>query len=157
MKSINLHTITGNVGRDPYYKPGHGNSSFIAFSVATSTSWKDKNDEWKEKTQWHNVKIFGKLADKLSSALAKGTPVFVSGRHEYETKTGKDGKERNDSYILADNVYVLVREEAEPGQRKAGGAQRRKDQQDSAGPMGTADDLDDAYYSVGGGDEDIPF
>lgn len=156
MRSLNEHKIVGNVGKDPYYKPGHGNGSFIAFSVATTVNWKDKNDEWQSNTQWHDVKAFGKMADKLSSTVHKGTPVFVSGSHEYE-KREKDGKEYNYSFIRATEIYVIAREEkeegAETGRRSGGGARRRKPADE--GP--TAPPADDDFYAVGGGDDDIPF
>jgi single-strand DNA-binding protein len=75
--NLNQLSITGFIGRDAETKYLPNGAPVTKFSVATKESWKDENDEWKEKTQWHNVSAFGKGFVQLTDWLLKGAHIFV--------------------------------------------------------------------------------
>lgn len=107
MASVNKVILVGNLGKDPEtrYLPDGGAVTNI--SLATTESWKDKaSGEKKEKTEWHRVGFFGKLAEIAGEYLKKGSQVYVEGRiqtREYE----KEGVKRYSTEIIADRMQML--------------------------------------------------
>ena len=106
MASVNKVIIIGNLGRDPEtrYMPDGG--AITNVSVATTDTWKDKNGEKQEKTEWHRVAFFGKLAEIAGEYLKKGSQVYVEGRlqtREWE----KDGVKRYTTEIVANQMQML--------------------------------------------------
>ena len=77
--NLNQLSIIGFVGKNAETKYLPNGTPVTKFSVATKKSWKDENDEWKEKTQWHNVVAFGKSFAQMADRLVKGAHVFVQG------------------------------------------------------------------------------
>lgn len=77
--NLNQLSIIGYIGRSAQTKYLANGTAVTKFSVATRKSWKDENNEWKEKTQWHNVAAFGKGFEQLAERLVKGAHVFVQG------------------------------------------------------------------------------
>jgi single-strand DNA-binding protein len=77
--NFNQYTILGFIGKDAEVKFLPNGTPVVKFSVATKKSWKDDSEEWKEKTQWHNVVAFGQGFQQLAARLDKGTHVFVQG------------------------------------------------------------------------------
>ena len=77
--NLNQLSIIGFLGKDAEQKSLQNGTSVVKFSVATKRSWKDKNDDWQERTQWHQVVGFGDGFAKLAERLAKGAHVFVQG------------------------------------------------------------------------------
>jgi len=91
---MNRVTLLGRIGREPETRT-FDNSSVTSFSLATTETFKDRNGERKEKTEWHNVSFWGKLGDSVAKYFKKGDPILVEGKvtyREYE----KDGRK---SYI----------------------------------------------------------
>ncbi len=76
---INQHTILGYTGKAPEVKTLPNGTPVVCFSVATKKSWKDDNGDWKEKTQWHDVRAFGNAFSKIAERLVKGCLVYVQG------------------------------------------------------------------------------
>lgn len=102
MSGVNKVIILGRLGQDP---KRYGTA--LKFSVATSEKWKDKESgELKEVTTWHNITVFGKLADLCESYLQKGREVFVEGKLQTE-KYEKDGKTQYSTSIIANTVQFL--------------------------------------------------
>jgi single-strand DNA-binding protein len=106
MASVNKVILVGNLGRDPEtrYMPDGG--AITNISVATTEQWKDKNGEKQEKTEWHRVAFFGKLAEIAGEYLKKGSQVYVEGRlqtREWE----KDGVQRYTTEIIANQMQML--------------------------------------------------
>lgn len=134
--SLNKAMLIGNLGRDPDTKSLPSGQSVCEFSVATTERYNDREGNKQEKTQWHRVKAFGKLADVCSQYLAKGRQVYVEGRietREYEARDG--GGKRYITEIVANSVQFLGAKGESNG--------RRADT--DGGSMSAADD------------EDIPF
>jgi len=107
MASVNKVIIIGNLGRDPdvRYMPDGGAVANI--SVATTESWKDKSGEKQERTEWHRVAFFGKLAEIAGEYLKKGSQVYVEGSLRTRKWQDKEGKERYTTEIVADRMQML--------------------------------------------------
>ena len=106
-RGINKVILVGNVGRDPETRYSAGGMAVTTVSVATSEAWKDKQSgEQKEKTEWHRVKFFGRLAEIAGEYLKKGSQVYIEGSlrtEEYE----KDGVKRYSTDIVAAEMQML--------------------------------------------------
>ena len=125
MASVNKVIIVGNLGRDPEtrYMPEGG--AITNISVATTDKWKDKNGELQEKTEWHRVAFFGKLAEIAGEYLKKGGQVYIEGRlrtEEYE----KDGIKRWSTDIMADEMQMLGSKGGGAGGEGGGGERRER-------------------------------
>ena len=107
MASINKVIIIGNLGRDPEtrYMPDGG--AICNISVATTDKWKDKNGEMQEKTEWHRVAFFGKLAEIAGEYLKKGSQVYVEGRLQTRKWQDKDGQDKYSTEIVANQMQML--------------------------------------------------
>ncbi|MFZ3323179.1 MAG: single-stranded DNA-binding protein, partial [Usitatibacter sp.] len=106
MASVNKVIIVGNLGRDPETRYMPEGNAITNISVATTDKWKDKNGEMQEKTEWHRVAFFGKLAEIAGEYLKKGSQVYVEGRlqtREWE----KDGVKRYTTEIIANQMQML--------------------------------------------------
>jgi len=106
-RGINRSTILGFLGSDPSTRYGVSGNAVTTIRVATSESWKDKTTgQQQERTEWHRIKFFGRLAEVASEYLKKGSQVFIEGKHrteEYE----KDGAKHYDSFILAEELQMI--------------------------------------------------
>jgi len=125
---LNHVQLIGFLGKDPEQRQTRGNgTNFLVFSVATQESWKDTNDEWQSKTEWHRVVVFNRLAEALAGKLRKGDHVLVEGtlvstKYEREpgegkkTNKGKNGKRIAQTFwnIRAASIRKLNRSEQPP-------------------------------------------
>jgi single-strand DNA-binding protein len=107
MASVNKVILVGNLGRDPEtrYMPDGG--AIANISVATTDVWKDKNGEKQEKTEWHRVAFFGKLAEIAGEYLKKGSQVYVEGRLQTRKWQDKEGVDKYTTEIVADRMQML--------------------------------------------------
>jgi single-strand DNA-binding protein len=101
--------IIGNLGRDPEtrYMPEGG--AVTNLSIATTDKWKDKNGELQEKTEWHRVSMFGKLAEIAAEYLKKGAQVYVEGRLQTRKWQDKDGSDKYSTEVVANVMQMLGR------------------------------------------------
>jgi len=100
--------LLGNLGRDPEVRTFPNGDSVCNFSIATSTSWKDKNSgDKKEKTEWHNIVMYRKLAEIAGEYLKKGSSVFVEGSLQTRKWQTKDGQDRYTTEVVADTMQML--------------------------------------------------
>lgn len=107
MASVNKVILIGNVGRDPESRYLANGDQVVNFSLATTDMWKDKNGNKQEKTEWHNVTAFRKLAEIASNYIRKGGSVYVEGRIESNKYTDKQGVEKIGFQIIADSIRLL--------------------------------------------------
>jgi single-strand DNA-binding protein len=110
--SVNTVILIGNVGRDPEVKHTQDSTPVANFSLATSKSWKGKDGEWQENTQWHRIVCWDKIAEQAGKLL-KGQQVYVMGELEYRkyVPRGED-KEVTVAEIRASRIVSLVKREA---------------------------------------------
>jgi single-strand DNA-binding protein len=107
MASVNKAIIVGNLGRDPEMRYTASGDTISSFSVATTETWKDKQGEKQEKTEWHNITIFGKLGEIAGEYLKKGSSVYLEGRIQTDKYTDKAGIEKYSTKIIADRMQML--------------------------------------------------
>jgi single-strand DNA-binding protein len=107
MASVNKSIIIGALGRDPEIRYMPNGDAICNISVATSESWKDKNGEKQERTEWHRVSMFGKLAEIAVEYLKKGASVYLEGKLQTRKWTDKDGAEKYTTEIIADRMQML--------------------------------------------------
>jgi len=109
-KGINKVIIVGNLGNDPEVRFTPNGSAVTKISIATSESWKDKNSgQTKDKTEWHNVVFFGKLAEIAGEYLKKGSQVYIEGKlktDKYQDKAS--GQDRYSTNIVVDSFSGVL-------------------------------------------------
>jgi single-strand DNA-binding protein len=106
MASVNKVILVGNLGRDPEMRYMPNGEAVCNFSIATTDNWKDKNGQKQEKTEWHNIVMYRRLAEIAGEYLKKGRPVYVEGRLQTR-KWEKDGVTRYSTEIIADQMQML--------------------------------------------------
>lgn len=104
----NTVSLIGNLGKDPEVITFQTGNTLTKFSLATNESYKTKEGEWADKTQWHNIIAWGKLGEKVAQELKKGNEIFLEGKLENESYTTKEGEKR---YITQINMreYLAVK------------------------------------------------
>ena len=106
MASVNKVILVGNLGRDPEVRFMPNGEAVCNFSIATTENWKDKSGVKQEKTEWHNIVMYRKLAEIAGEYLKKGRPVYIEGRLQTR-KWEKDGVTRYTTEIIGDNMQML--------------------------------------------------
>ena len=107
---INKVQLIGNVGQDPEVRHTQGGTAVANFTLATNEKWKDKQSgEQKEKTQWHRIVVWDKLAEVAGKYVSKGKQLFVEGQLEYRKWVDKDGAERTTAEINCRTLKLLGR------------------------------------------------
>ena len=107
MASVNKVIIIGNLGRDPEVRYMPDGGAIANISVATTDTWKDKSGEKQERTEWHRVAFFGKLAEIAGEYLKKGSQVYVEGSLRTRKWQDREGKDRYTTEIVADRMQML--------------------------------------------------
>ncbi len=153
MASVNKVILVGNLGRDPETRYNPEGGAICNVSIATTDRWKDKSSgEQQERTEWHRVVFFNRVAEIAGEYLKKGSAVYIEGALRTRKWQDKEGQERYTTEIVADRLQMLgskpSREGEEPEQRREP-ATAGADSRPAAAkkPAGKFDDMDD----------DIPF
>ena len=106
MASVNKVILVGNLGRDPEVRFMPNGEAVANFSIATTENWKDKSGVKQEKTEWHNIVMYRRLAEIAGEYLKKGRPVYIEGRLQTR-KWEKDGVTRYTTEIIGDQMQML--------------------------------------------------
>jgi single-strand DNA-binding protein len=160
-KSVNKVILLGNLGKDPELKSTPGGMAIATFSLATSSSVKDKDGNWQEKTEWHNVKAFQRTAEIAAQYLKKGNKVYIEGRLHSESWDDKEtGQKKYKTEVIVNELVLLggPREGGEGGggysgaksggAKSSGGFDQRVPEHEEAPAHSSAGEITD---------EDIPF
>lgn len=108
MASLNKVMLIGNLGRDPEIRFLPNGDPVANFSIATSEKWKDKQGQAQEKTEWHNIVMFGKVAEIAGQYLKKGSPVYLEGKLQTRKWQDKNtGQDRYSTEVVADVMKML--------------------------------------------------
>ena len=134
MASVNKAIIVGNLGKDPEVKFLTNGDAVCSFSIATTDSWKDKAGQKQEKTEWHNIVTYRKLAEIAGEYLKKGSSVYVEGALQTRKWTNKEGQDKYTTEIVANSMQMLGGKTLQQEQNKT-----------RSGP------------AIEGADEDVPF
>ena len=138
MAGVNKAIIVGNLGNDPEIRYSANGNAIASISVATSDRWKDKNTgEQQERTEWHRVKLFGRLAELAGEYLKKGSQVYIEGRIQTSKYQDKDGNDRWSTEIVARDMTFLG---GRPGAGDSQGAPSASSPQRDSAPSGDFDD-----------------
>jgi len=107
-RGVNKAILVGNLGNDPDMRYTAGGAAVANISIATAESWKDKNTgEQQERTEWHRVVFFGRLAEIVGEYLRKGSQVYVEGRLQTRKWTNKEGHDQYTTEIVASEMQML--------------------------------------------------
>lgn len=151
-RGVNKVIIVGYLGQDPEVKYMPSGAAVANISVATTEAWKDKNTgEKQERTEWHRIVMFGRMAEIAQEYLRKGSQVYIEGRLQTRKWQAKDGSDRYTTEIVTSDMQML-------GSSNGGG------RSESAGRGRNDDNRPTDTGSYGGGfggdpdfDDDIPF
>ena len=107
-RGVNKVILIGNLGNDPDIRYTAGGAAVANISLATAESWKDKNSgEQQERTEWHRIVFFGRLAEIVGEYLLKGSQVYVEGRLQTRKWQDKEGHDRYTTEIVANEMQML--------------------------------------------------
>ena len=152
MASVNKVILVGNLGKDPETRYMSNGEAVTNITLATTDTWKDKNGEKQEKTEWHRVTFYRKLAEIAGEYLKKGRPVYVEGRLETRKWTDKSGADRYTTEIIANEMKML-------GSRSGSGSFDGPDSNENASSSSSSNKPSAAKNNGGFDDmdDDIPF
>jgi single-strand DNA-binding protein len=156
-RGINKVILIGNLGADPETRSMPSGMSVSNLRIATSESWKDKQSgEQKERTEWHNVALFGRLGEIAAEYLRKGSQVYIEGSLRTRKWQDKEGKDRYTTEVIADEMQMLGgRGGGGGGAGSGGGAYEPRER------AGSASQAEPASAGAGASseefDDDIPF
>ena len=139
MASVNKAIIVGNLGADPDIRYAPSGDAIANLAVATKHTYKDKSGEKQEKTEWHRVSMFGKVAEISGQYLKKGSQVYIEGRLQTRKWTDKSNIERYTTEIIAEHMQMLGGKPDHLGERSEGN--KTSNQGNNSGFDDMADDL----------------
>ena len=129
--SVNKVIIVGRLGQDPELKYTPSGAGVCNFSVATTESWADKSGQKQERTEWHRIVVWGKLAELCNQYLSKGRQAYIEGRLQTRSWEGKDGQKRYTTEINAATVQFLGGAAGASKDASAGSQQQQQPKADS--------------------------
>ena len=146
--SLNKVILIGNLGRDPEVRYMPNGEAVCNFSIATSETWKDQHGQKQERTEWHAITLYRRLAEVAGQYLKKGSQVYIEGRIQSRKYTGKDGIERTAYEIIGSEMKMLgggndSGQQAQASQAETPTPPRR---QTSATPAQPVDDIDEIPF-----------
>ena len=155
MASINKVILIGNIGKDPEIRYMPSGDAMVNLTLATTDSWKDKNGEKQERTEWHRVAIFGKLAEIAGEYLKKGSQVYFEGSLKTRKWTNKEGQDQYTTEVIADKMQMLGGRGGSANMENNGPAESKPSRsnapaQNNSQPKSSGNSFDDL-------DDDIPF
>lgn len=157
-RSLNKAMIIGNLGADPEVRTTGSGTRVANLSVATSRSWTGRDGAQQEKTEWHRIVAWDKLAEIAERFMKKGDRIYVEGEIEYRSYEDKDGVTKYSTEIRAREILMLGGREG--GADFGGGSQERSPRQRQPAPAGKQTDKG-GYEDFEGGsfpeDDDLPF
>jgi single-strand DNA-binding protein len=146
MSSLNKAMLIGHLGRDPEIRYTADGSPVATFSLATGENWTDKSGNRQERTEWHNIVAYRRLADLSKKYLAKGRQVYIEGRIQSRDWSDREGVKRRTTEIIANQMVLL--------------GSRPQSLESGVQPMesaGSPADADQPFGDAGITDSDIPF
>jgi single-strand DNA-binding protein len=153
MGSVNKVILVGNLGRDAELRYTPGGAAVATLNMATTEVWNDKGGQRQEKTEWHRVIFWGKVAESLTEYLTKGKQVYIEGRLQTRQWDDKDGNKRYTTEIRGDKLVLLGG--GGGGGQRSGGMSRGGGEENmgGGGQASHGSDMPDTPLT----DDDIPF
>jgi single-strand DNA-binding protein len=155
-KSVNKVILVGNLGKDPEVKYTPSGTPVAKFSLATNERYKDKDGNWQDRTEWHNIVVWQRLAEIAGEYLKKGRTVYIEGRLRTDSWDDKNTGEKKYRTEIVANDLVLLGGRGESGAQEGGSGGGR-----SRGAVASSFDQrtpePEAAHPAEITDEDIPF
>lgn len=142
--SINKVILIGRLGKDPEMRYTPANKAVTNFTVATSENWTDQGGEKQEKTEWHRIVAWGKLAENCAKLLSRGKLVYIEGRLQTRQWDDRDGNKKYTTEIVANVMQILS--PIEDGQQGTD-YQRPDYQEGEEGRKGTPEEFSDVPFN----------
>jgi single-strand DNA-binding protein len=149
MAGLNKVILIGNLGRDPELRYTKNGQPVATFTLATSESWNNKNGEREERTEWHRIVAWGKLAEICGEYLAKGKQIYCEGRLQTRDWEDKEGNKRKTTEVNANQILMLGRRSDGPMDSGRSDVGRSDSGRSESAPSQIPDQE--------GSDDDIPF
>lgn len=150
-RGVNKVILIGNLGKDPEVRYMPNGQAVANVTIATSESWKDKNTgEQQEKTEWHRVVFWRRLAEIVGEYLKKGSKIYVEGKLQTRKWQDNQGQDRYTTEIVASEMQML-------DSRGAGGANAGSNNYSNSAPPSTDQSQAPQMATAGDFDDDIPF
>ena len=144
---LNKVILIGRLGKDPETRYMPNGEAVCNFSVATSESWKDQSGQQQERTEWHNITMYRRLAEIAGQYLEKGSQVYLEGKIQSRKYTDKNGVERTAYDIIANEMKMLGGGNSEqPAQGETPTPPRRQAPAAPAAPVDGSDESDDIPF-----------
>jgi single-strand DNA-binding protein len=159
-KSVNKVILLGNIGKDPEIKVLPSGQPVANFSIATSDRYKDQQGNFQDRTEWHNITAYGKLAEIVRDYVKKGSKLYVEGRLTTRSWDDKDSGKKvyRTEIVIADLSLLSGRGEDGGGGSSSGGyAQNRTNNSSNTASFDQRSSGSDDYANTGITDDDIPF
>ena len=119
MASLNKVMLIGNLGKDPEVRYTTSGTAVASFSIDTTERFKNKNGEWEDKTEWHNITLWSRLAEIAGEYLSKGKTVYIEGRLQTRKWQDRDGRDRYTTEIVGEKMQMLSAKGDGGGRSKA--------------------------------------
>ncbi len=148
-RSVNKVILIGNLGQDPELKYTTSGQPVVKINLATNERWKDKNGDFQERTEWHHLVIWAKLAETASKYLNKGSSVYIEGRLQTSSWEDKEGKKQFRTEVIVQEMVMLGGRGAGQGAARAASA--------PASESGMPEPEFSAPSASGVEEEDLPF
>jgi single-strand DNA-binding protein len=158
-RGVNKVILVGNLGKDPETRYMPSGSAVTNLTLATSESWKDKQSgDQQERTEWHKIAMFGRLAEIAAEYLRKGSQVYIEGKLRTRKWQDKEGKDRYTTEIVADEMQMLGSKGGGGGASAGAGAGAAAGASSGAAASGGGRAaVNDSGGPPGDFDDDIPF
>jgi len=145
-KSVNKVMLIGNLGKDPQVNFTQGGMAIAKFSLATNERFKDKGGEWRDRTEWHNIVAFQRLAEIVGEYIKKGSKIYVEGRLQTSSWEDKQSGEKKYRTEIVAQELVMLNNGASSESQKASNRNSDRDHE--------TEEVDQGATIT---DEDIPF
>ena len=147
---INRVTLIGNLGKDPELKTLESGAAVARFSLATSESYRDKEGNWQESTEWHEIVVWRQLAERAVAGLKKGDTIFLEGKLTSRTWQDQNGTNHRTTEVVANYFRKIIRRDSDTS---------NPDQKVQQGIIGAHDEFAGRMASEGPGTDDggLPF
>lgn len=166
MSSLNKVQLIGNLGADPEVRYTQSGIATATLSVATTESWKDKDGNKQERTEWHRVVLYRRLAEVAGEYLRKGSSVYLEGKLQTRKWQDQNGQDRYTTEVVADEMKMLGGKpqgngqgsgNQPPPQQSQNRPQQSQPQNRPSAPAQSAPPPYDGDFGFAGPDDDIPF
>ena len=160
-KSVNKVILVGNLGKDPEIKYTPSGTAVAKFSLATNEGYKDKSGQWQDRTEWHNIVAWQRLAEIVGEYVKKGSKVYIEGRLQTSSWDDKEtGQKKYRTEIIANDLVLLDRR-GDVGDSEGGSRGFSRGASASGGggnfDQSQAHQEEPSHSATGIQDEDIPF